>query len=602
MILFFEIILVCLTVSLTAFLIKGPSCKKAKITTDVFGRKVWKNSAGEYHREDGPAIEYVNGDKEYYINGKHHRTDGPALEYSEYKDWRIEGVHHREDGPAVESANGNKFWYLYGKLHRLDGPAIEFPNGYKEWWINGERQYKDVIDNIQVGHQYDKKVTEKELIEDDSAVSTVDSIGTKLWKNLNGKFHRIDGPAIERFDGTKFWYQNGKLHREDGPAVENINGAKYWYQNGNYHREDGPAIECADGAKAWYINGKKLTEQQFIEKKSTTPNDENSVLTVDSAGTKRWKNSKGEYHRTDGPAIEVVNGDKHWRVNGKRHREDGPAIERSNGDKEWWVNGKRHKEDGPAIECVCGYKAWHLNGVIHRTDGPAVEAPDGYKEYWLNGKSLTKQQFIEKTSSPKTVNKTNKKSDSTMIVDEYGTKWWRNKENKLHRTDGPAVIKKDGYKSWWIHGKKHREDGPAIERPDGTKFWYIEGKTHREDGPAIEWNDGRKEWRLKGKLLTKNQFDKRVGNSKKVDKASKSKMIVDTNGDKRWVNEKGDLHRVDGPAIESTNGTKYWHQNGKLHRINGPAVEYGDGTKEWWLNNKKVTEQEVIQLKQEEVK
>jgi len=495
MILFFEIILVCLTVSLTAFLIKGPSCKKAKITTDVFGRKVWKNSAGEYHREDGPAIECVNGDKEYYINGKHHRTDGPALEYSEYKDWRIEGVHHREDGPAVESANGNKFWYLHGKLHRLDGPAIEFPNGYKEWWINGERQYKDIIDNVQVGHQYDKKVTEKELIEDDSVISTVDSIGTK-----------------------------------------------------------------------------------------------------------RWKNSKGDYHREDGPAVETFEGDKHWLVNGKRHREDGPAVERANGNKEWWLNGELHREDGSAVEYTSGYKAWYLNGEIHRTDGPAVEASDGRKEYWLNGKSLTEQQFIEKTSNPKTVNKANKKSDSTMIVDEYGTNWWRNKENKLHRTDGPAVIKKDGYKSWWINGKKHREDGPAIERPDGTKFWYIEGKTHREDGPAIEWSNGKKEWRLKGKLLTKHQFDKRVGNSKKVDKTLKSKMTVGANGDKLWKNEKGELHRVDGPAIEKKNGTKYWYQNGRLHRTNGPAIEWANGDKWWWLNGKEVTEQEVMQLKQEEVK
>ena len=36
---------------------------------------------------------------------------------------------HREDGPAIEYANGNKHWYLNGKLHREDGPAIENANG-----------------------------------------------------------------------------------------------------------------------------------------------------------------------------------------------------------------------------------------------------------------------------------------------------------------------------------------------------------------------------------------------------------------------------------------------------------------------------------------
>jgi hypothetical protein len=32
--------------------------------------------------------------------------------------------------------------------------------------------------------------------------------------------HRIGGPAIERDDGRKEWYENGKRHRIDGPAIE----------------------------------------------------------------------------------------------------------------------------------------------------------------------------------------------------------------------------------------------------------------------------------------------------------------------------------------------------------------------------------------------
>jgi hypothetical protein len=30
----------------------------------------WYNLEGQLHREDGPAIEHINGDKYYYINGK----------------------------------------------------------------------------------------------------------------------------------------------------------------------------------------------------------------------------------------------------------------------------------------------------------------------------------------------------------------------------------------------------------------------------------------------------------------------------------------------------------------------------------------------------
>ena len=55
--------------------------------------------------------------------------------------------YHRTDGPAVEYANGNKYWYLNGKLHRTDGPAIEYANGNKYWYING-KEYSEEEFNI----------------------------------------------------------------------------------------------------------------------------------------------------------------------------------------------------------------------------------------------------------------------------------------------------------------------------------------------------------------------------------------------------------------------------------------------------------------------
>ena len=82
----------------------------------------------------------------------------------------------------------------------------------------------------------------------DKQVFCVDQCGTKWWF-LNGKLHRVDGPAIEYANGTKWWYLNGELHRVDGPAVEFANGDKYWFLNGELHRENGPAIEYANGNK-----------------------------------------------------------------------------------------------------------------------------------------------------------------------------------------------------------------------------------------------------------------------------------------------------------------------------------------------------------------
>lgn len=54
-----------------------------------------------------------------------------------------------------------------------------------------------------------------------------------------------------------------------------------------------------------------------------------------------------------------------------------------------------------------------------------------------------------------------------------------------------------------------------------------------------------------------------------------------------WTNKHGDLHRLDGPAIESNNGTKEWFVNGVRHRVDGPAVEYASGLKEWWFKGKR---------------
>ena len=59
---------------------------------------------------------------------------------------------------------------------------------------------------------------------------------------------------VEYADGTKEWWLNGKLHRVDGPAWEGADGTKEWFLNGKRHRVDGPAIEFANGAKVWWLN------------------------------------------------------------------------------------------------------------------------------------------------------------------------------------------------------------------------------------------------------------------------------------------------------------------------------------------------------------
>jgi len=41
-----------------------------------------------------------------------------------------------------------------------------------------------------------------------------------------------------------------------------------------------------------------------------------------------------------------------YSCNSKRHRTDGPAVERSNGEKHWYKEGRLHRTDGSLMESV----------------------------------------------------------------------------------------------------------------------------------------------------------------------------------------------------------------------------------------------------------
>jgi len=72
--------------------------------------------------------------------------------------WRNEsGRLHREDGPAIEYTGGDKEWWLNGKYHRENGPAVESVNGRKEWWLNG-RYVSEQEHAWRVRHQYFDKI------------------------------------------------------------------------------------------------------------------------------------------------------------------------------------------------------------------------------------------------------------------------------------------------------------------------------------------------------------------------------------------------------------------------------------------------------------
>lgn len=63
--------------------------------------------------------------------------------------------------------------------------------------------------------------------------------------------------------------------------------------------------------------------------------------------------------------------------------------------------------------------------------------------------------------------------------------------------------------------------------------------------------------------------------------------IIDGAGTKRYYLD-GQLHRIDGPAVEYVDGYKEWRLNGFFHREDGPAVEYHDGHKVWFIHGKEL--------------
>ena len=134
---------------------------------------------------------------------------------------------------------------------------------------------------------------------------------------------------------------------------------------------------------------------------------------------------------------------------------------------------------------------------------------------------------------------------SVKKIDSYGTTRCT-KMGVTHCEDGPAVIRADGRKEYWVGGKQHREDGPAVIGSDGYKEYWVDGKLHREGGPAVIRADGWEEYRVDGKR-----------------------------------------HREDGPAVIWADGYNAYWVDGKRHREDGPAVIGPDGYKEYWVDGKR---------------
>lgn len=82
----------------------------------------------------------------------------------------------------------------------------------------------------------------------------------------------------------------------------------------------------------------------------------------------------------------------------------------------------------------------------------------------------------------------------------------------------------------------------------GTRVNYDDNGIYRSDIPAIEYSDGTK----------------------------------------YWVNSRGIVHRVNGPSITYGEFQEYYI-DGILHRLDGPAIIYSNGSNEWWFYGERLS-------------
>jgi len=96
------------------------------VEMDSYGNIFYFNENHQLHNLIGPAIEYIDGYREYSVNNKLHRLDGPAVIYPD----------------------GSIEYWVNNKLHRLDGPAVIWSNGKVEYWVEGKKLSKKEFDEL----------------------------------------------------------------------------------------------------------------------------------------------------------------------------------------------------------------------------------------------------------------------------------------------------------------------------------------------------------------------------------------------------------------------------------------------------------------------
>lgn len=185
---------------------------------------------------------------------------------------------------------------------------------------------------------------------------------------------------------------------------------------------------------------------------------------------------------------------------------------------------------------------------------------------------------------------------------------WLDENKRLHRENGPAVIRLDNSEEYWIQGNNVTK----------TAFSSILGalnlvslSKYLASGEAGEEYIARKKAKEiaadRGLYVYEDGSSSRVGDPKKnlvkIDFSafSREDLLYLYASRERWLKD-GQVHREDGPAIITPDAKGFksmWYRYDKQHREDGPALIFSNGKKQYWVDGEKIRI-ETMQLIQNE--
>jgi hypothetical protein len=584
-----------------------------------------------------------------YTNDKNFmdRKDGPAYIGPNYDIWYQDNLAHRLDGPAmIYYDNKNNVWFYKG-----EGLNAKSQADFEEKLI---RKLSTVKTRVVSKAGIPATVIVSEMCSND--IRIINDNGTlekyppenfiKLFETTTEKEHPFTGAFQINNTGDVSFKKNGDFHRADGPCYIS-HSEMQWRKDNMFHREDGPALIYSNGDEYYYYNGLSFTKEKYenikIKMQKLFIKDRvkciNKLYSHENGiGTVICRNDDDSYQilMDSGYLMESVKASSFEKVDitkfpqplnyklfddgsvefrngaGLSHREDGPAKIYKN-RYEWYLNGLRHRAGGVAAISNGNERQYFENGKHHRIDGPAYIGTDGSQAWFYHGRRLevsNLEDFKKQISNLPAENeicfdwnelKVNcRVKDLTDNIINFGTitevtdsyvEINLDSGKTVRRTNSRNLYKDNSFtdKNTFTLDQALVNDRVKLNKGNG-KFGTIVKKSKKDF--TVRFDSGL------------DQIFTSTTNFVKLSKSENRPLCeVNSLGDIVYLNEHGQYHRLDGPAIETLTGVKEWRVNGNLHRIDGPAFSNGV-VNHWYYNGNRIiaNNQKEFDLKIDEIR